>query len=120
MRRLLLTLVVCAFFAGCYYDAGFISVRRETIEVGRALVGDSVHAKFRFKNKTADSVRISFMPECYCTTVSIDSMELAPGMRLELNVSVAIESAGEFRKYVFVQDMEDSDFLTIAIEGRGE
>ena len=53
MRRLLLTLVVCAFFAGCYYDAGFISVRRETIEVGRALVGDSVHAKFRFNRGLA-------------------------------------------------------------------
>lgn len=120
MRKAIIFLLCMVVLTGCYYDAGFISVNHETIDVGQVIEGDSVYAKFRFKNKSSNPVRASFMPECDCTTVSKDSMELAPGEHSDLKVSVSVESAGEFCKYVFVQKMEDDEFLTIAIVGFAE
>ena len=120
MRRLLLILVVCAFFAGCYYDAGFISVRRDVIDVGRVAVGDSAHATFRFRNSLLERVSVAFMPECDCTAVSADSLMLGPRESVKLEVKVAVDTPGEFVKYVLVQVPGGSDFFTIAVKGTGK
>lgn len=120
MRRLLLILICCALFTGCYYDVGFISVRRDVIDVGRVAVGDSAHATFRFRNSTPERVSVTFMPECDCTTVSADSIVLGPRESAKLKVKVAVDTPGEFIKYVYVQAPGDSDFFTIAVMGTGK
>lgn len=120
MIRLLLILVVCAFFAGCYYDAGFIMVRRDVIDVGRVAVGDSAHTTFRFRNSSLERVSVAFMPECDCTAVSADSLMLGRRERAKLEVKVAVDTPGEFVKYVLVQAPGGSDFFTIAVKGTGK
>ena len=120
MRRLLVLLISCALCTGCYYDVGFISVRRDVIDVGSVAVGDSARATFKFRNCSPDSVSASFLPECDCTTVSAESLELGPHERGNIEVKVAVESPLEFTKYVYVQDADGDAFFTIAIKGCGK
>lgn len=119
-KKLLAAIVCLAGLSGCYYDAGFVSVRKDSVEVGSAVVGDSVHAEFKFRNRTDNAVKMTFMPECDCTTVSADVMELEPGQRGVLKVSVGIDAPGEFYKYVFVQTRNGDGFLTVSVHGHAE
>lgn len=120
-----LLLVVCTLVvlsvAGCYSTTdGVISVRRDTVNAGSAEVGDSVCATFKFRNNTYATQTVTFLPECDCTTVSAESMELGPHKRGSVEVKVAVESPGEFTKYVYVQAAGGNVFFTVAVKGRGK
>ena len=120
-----LLLVVCTVVAlsvaGCYSTTdGVISVRRDTVNAGSAEVGDSVCAMFKFRNNTYATQTVTFLPECDCTTVSAESMELGPHKRGRVEVKVAVESPGEFTKYVYVQAAGGDVFFTVAVKGRGK
>ncbi len=117
MKRLIIALLCFVSLTSCYNDAGFILVRRDIIDVGDVAVGDSVHATFKFKNNNTDTVRLSFMPECDCTTVNTDVLILSSGKTGELKVSVAVETEGEFYKYIFVQAIGGDGFLTVSVKG---
>lgn len=119
-KKLLAAIVCLAGLSGCYYDAGFVSVRKDSVDVGNAVVGDSVHTAFKFWNRSDDTVKMAFIPECDCTTISTDVMELEPGERGVLKVSVGIDAPGEFHKYVFVQAKGDDGFLTVSVHGHAE
>ena len=97
-------------------DAAF-TVRREIIDVGQANVGDSVKALFTFRNNRQEQIALSFLPECDCTTINTDIMRLKPRECGKLEVKVAVESEGEFIKYVYVQASGAEDFMTIAVKG---
>lgn len=94
------------------------SVRRDMVDVGRANVGDSVKASFTFRNNKDEHIDLSFLPECDCTTVDSDFMRLEARECRQLEVKVAVESPGEFVKYIYVQASGDEDFITIAVKGR--
>lgn len=120
-----LLLVVCTLVAltvaGCYYTTdGVISVRRDTVNAGSAEVGDSVCASFKFRNNTYATQTVTFLPECDCTTVSAESMELGPHKRGSVEVKVAVESPGEFTKYVYVQAAGGDVFFSVTVKGRGK
>ena len=119
-KKLLAAIVSLTVLSGCYYDAGFVSVRKDSVDVGNAVVGDSVHTAFKFWNRSDDTVKMAFIPECDCTTISTDVMELEPGERGVLKVSVGIDAPGEFHKYVFVQAKGDDGFLTVSVHGHAE
>lgn len=105
----------------CYRTTdGVISIRRDTVNVGRASVGDSVCATFKFRNNTYATQTVTFLPECDCTTVSAERMELGPHKRGSIEVKVAVESPGEFTKYVYVQAAGGDVFFSVAIKGRGK
>ena len=109
------------FITGCYSTTdGVISVRRDTVNGGRANVGDSVCATFKFRNNTYATQTVTFLPECDCTTVSAESMELGPHKRGSIEVKVAVETKGEFTKYVYVQAAGGDEFFTVSIKGRGK
>ena len=96
--------------AGCGRPDTSFTVRREMVDVGRASVGDSVRASFTFRNNKKDLLELSFLPECDCTTIDSEI--------IRLEVKVAVESPGEFVKYVYVQASGDENFMTIAVKGR--
>jgi len=118
---LVMCTVVALSVAGCYSTTdGVISVRRDTVNAGSANVGDSVCATFKFMNNTYATQTVAFLPECDCTTVSAESMELGPHKRGSVEVKVAVESPGEFTKYVYVQAAGGDVFFTVAVKGRGK
>lgn len=118
---LLICMVVVLALTSCYNTTdGVIYVRRDTMNVGCANVGDSVCAKFKFRNNTYATQTVTFLPECDCTTVSAESMELGPHKRGSIEVKVAVESPGEFTKYVYVQASDGDVFFSVAIKGRGK
>ncbi len=118
---LLICMVVVLAVTSCYSTTdGVISVRRDTMNVGRANVGDSVCATFKFRNNTYATQTVTFLPECDCTTVSAESMELGPHKRGCVEVKVAVESPGEFTKYVFVETAGSDGFFTVTVKGRGK
>lgn len=117
--------VVCAVFAlsvaGCYSTTdGVISVRRDAVNAGSAEVGDSVCATFKFRNNTYATQTVTFLPECDCTTVSAESIRIEPHRRGSIEVKVAVETKGEFTKYVYVQAAGGDEFFTVSIKGRGK
>lgn len=114
----LTSLFATSLMTGCYETDGAFSVRREMIDVGQANVGDSVKASFTFKNNKKEQIVITFLPECDCTTVNTDILRLEPRECGKLEVSVAVENAGEFIKYVYAQAAGDEDFMAIAVKGR--
>lgn len=93
------------------------SVRRSTIDVGSANIGDSVCATFTFKNHTAEELDISFIPDCDCTTLDRDFLKLGPHKRGQLKVKVAVEKSGEFIKYVYVNKINAEDFMILTVKG---
>lgn len=95
-------------------------MRRDMINAGSAAVGDSVSATFRFRNNTDQAQTVTFLPECDCTTVSTESMKLAPNETGKLKVKVAVEQPGEFTKYVFVETAGSDGFFTVTVKGRGK
>lgn len=120
-----LLLVVCTLVvlsvAGCYSTTdGVISVRRDAVNAGSAEVGDSVCATFKFRNNTSTTQTINFLPECDCTTVSAESIRIEPHRRGSIEVKVAVETKGEFTKYVYVQAAGGDEFFTVSIKGRGK
>ncbi|MBR4793912.1 MAG: DUF1573 domain-containing protein [Bacteroidaceae bacterium] len=120
-----LLLVVCTLVvlsvAGCYSTTdGVISVRRDTVNAGSAEVGDSVCATFKFRNNTYATQTVTFLPECDCTTVSAESLRIEPHRRGSIEVKVAVETKGEFTKYVYVQAAGGDEFFTVSIKGRGK
>ena len=102
---------------GCYETDESFTVRREMIDVGMADVGDSVSAQFTFKNNSSKEMALVFIPESGCTTVNQEYMKLGPGKNGRLEVKVAVESRGEFVKYIFVQAAGSEDFLTVSVKG---
>lgn len=117
--------VVCTLVAlsvtGCYSTtSGVISVRRDTVNAGSAEVGDSVCATFKFRNNTYATQTVTFLPECDCTTVSAESIRIEPHRRGSIEVKVAVETKGEFTKYVYVQAAGGDEFFTVSIKGRGK
>ena len=117
--KIILTFVNMLVLAltGCYDTDGSFSVRREMVDVGQAVVGDSVKATFTFKNNKKEPIAITFLPECDCTTVSREFLRLGPRECGQVEVKVAVENPGEFVKYVYVQASGDEDFMAIAVKG---
>ncbi len=107
-----------AFLTGCKDSDTVFSVRREMIDVGQASVGDSVKAQFTFRNNRKEQIALTFLPECDCTTINTDVLRLKPRECGKLEVKVAVESQGDFVKYVYVQAVGQEDFMAIAVKGR--
>lgn len=121
VKAVLLTVWAAFVITGCYSTTdGVISVRRYTVNAGSAAVGDTVCATFKFRNSTSTTQTINFLPECDCTTVSAESIRIEPHRRGSVEVKVAVESPGEFTKYVYVQAAGGDEFFTISIKGRGK
>lgn len=118
---LLICMVVVLAVTSCYSTKdGVISVCRDTVNMGRANVGDSVCATFKFRNNTYATQTITFLPECDCTTISAESIRIEPHRRGSIEVKVAVETKGEFTKYVYVQATGGDEFFTVCIKGRGK
>lgn len=111
-------LVSAPFLTGCNDTDAAFSVRREIIDVGQAVVGDSVKAQFTFRNNRKEQLALTFLPECDCTTINTDIMRLKPRECGKLEVKVAVESPGDFVKYVYVQASGQEDFMAVAVKGR--
>lgn len=114
---LTITNLLALVLTGCNDTEGAFSVRREIIDVGQAAVGDSVKAQFTFRNNQKESIALSFIPECDCTTINTDILKLKPRECGKLEVKVAVESPGDFVKYVYVQAVGSEDFMEIAVKG---
>lgn len=121
VKAVLLTVWAAFVITGCYSTTdGVISVRRDTVNAGSAEVGDSVCATFKFRNNTYATQTVTFLPECDCTTVSAESIRIEPHRRGSIEVKVAVETKGEFTKYVYVQAAGGDEFFTVSIKGRGK
>lgn len=114
---LLASAAVIASLSSCEDADELFTVRRASVDVGMADVGDSVSASFTFKNNSSKEMTLNFIPECDCTTVNLDYMKLEPRKSGRLDVKVAVESQGEFVKYVFVQAAGSEEFLTVSVKG---
>lgn len=110
-------LVSAPFLTGCNDPDAAFTVRREIIDVGQAAVGDSVKAQFTFRNNQKEQLALTFMPECDCTTINTDILRLKPRECGKLEVKVAVESPGEFIKYVYVQASGQEVFMAVAVKG---
>ena len=111
-------LVSAPFLTSCNDTDAAFTVRREIIDVGQANVGDSVKAQFTFRNNRKEQLALTFLPECDCTTINTDIMRLKPRECGKLEVKVAVESPGDFVKYVYVQASGQEDFMAVAVKGR--
>ena len=104
--------------ASCGTSSGSgIRLNRESVRAGRVCRGDSATAVFRLVNPTSDTVRVSVMPECDCTSVSEGHPLLPPHSRTRIVARIAADSPGEFVKYVFVQPDDSEFFITLKITG---
>lgn len=77
-------------------------------------------ATFKFRNNTYATQTVTFLPECDCTTISAESMELGPHKRGSIEVMVAVETPGEFTKCVYVQAADGDVFFAVTVKGRGK
>ena len=111
-------LVAIPFLTSCNETDAAFTVRREIIDVGQANVETSVKAQFTFRHNRQEQFALSFLPECDCTTINTDIMRLKPRECGKLEVKVAVESPGDFVKYVYVQASGQEDFMAVAVKGR--
>ena len=96
-----------------------ITFNHNIVKVGSIQIGDTAIAMFRFRNNSFEHQTVLFIPECDCTVVSPERLELAPKKRGAVSVSVRVDEAGEFNKYVFVQIQGSDESYTLAINCTG-
>lgn len=94
-----------------------IAIRNSECECGNTELCDSVHAKFRLRNVSADTIRLMLVPECDCTTLNADSLVLAPYSHATICADAKLNYVGEYVKYIFVQKEDSEFFLTLSIHG---
>lgn len=94
-----------------------LDIRREVNKVGEVPVSDSVRVSFKLKNCSNDTLTVSLMPECDCTTVSVEEVVLPPRVKVNVDASVKLDMAGDFQKYIFVQIAGSEEFYSVEIRG---
>lgn len=120
LTNLILLLSVATAPAACTDPDSVFTVRRECVDVGLVSVGDSVSATFTFKNNTRQDMVLSLLPECDCTVVTPDCLELAPRRCGQAVVKVAVEQSGPLLKYVYVQVAGTDMFMTVSVKGHAK
>ena len=78
-------LVATPLLTGCNDTDAAFSVRRDIIDVGQAVVGDSVKAQFTFRNNRKEQLALTFLPECVCTTINVGSTARKQSTSIPLN-----------------------------------
>lgn len=94
-----------------------LKISRLVNKVGEVPMYDSVHISFRVKNCSTDTMTVRMMPECDCTTVSIEEIVLLPREKVSVDASVMLDRLGDFQKYIFVQIEESEEFFSVEISG---
>lgn len=94
-----------------------LKISRLVNKVGEVPMSDSVHISFRVKNCSTDTMTVRLMPECDCTTVSIEEVVLPPREKVSVDASVMLDRVGDFQKYIFVQIEEAEEFYSVEISG---
>ena len=105
---------------GCYNQGSeVIATRRNIIDVGRVIVGDSISATFKFRNNTHVDQIVNFHSESDSTEASSESMIIGLHKVGRLDVTVTLKSPGEFSKTVRVEAANGDVFFNITVKGRG-
>lgn len=94
-----------------------LKISRLVNKVGEVTMADSVHISFKVKNCSTDTMTVRIMPECDCTTVSIEEIVLPPSEKVSVEASVMLDRVGDFQKYIFVQIEETEEFYSVEISG---
>jgi hypothetical protein len=94
-----------------------LKISRLVNKVGEVPMSDSVHISFKVKNCIKDTMNVRLMPECDCTTVSIEEVILPPREKVSVDASVMLDRVGDFQKYIFVQIEETDEFYSVEISG---
>lgn len=94
-----------------------LDIRREVNKVGEVPVSDSVRVSFKLRNCSTDTITVSLMPECDCTTISSEEVILIPRDKVSVDACVKLDMAGDFQKYIFVQIAGSEEFYSVEIRG---
>lgn len=94
-----------------------LKISRLVNKVGEVPMSDSVHISFKVKNCSTDTMTVRIMPECDCTTVSIEEIVLPPSEKVSVEAGVMLDRVGDFQKYIFVQIEETEEFYSVEISG---
>lgn len=94
-----------------------LKISRLVNKVGEVTMADSVHISFKVKNCSTDTMTVRIMPECDCTTVSIEEIVLPPSEKVSVEAGVMLDRVGDFQKYIFVQIEETEEFYSVEISG---
>lgn len=97
-----------------------LDIRRKVNKVGVVPVSDSVSVSFNIKNCFTDTITVRLMPECDCTTISIEEVVLLPREKVNVDASVMLDRVGDFQKYIFVEIVGKDDFYSVEISGTAE
>lgn len=109
--------VALSLFTSCGNVSGDIHVNRYYTDARRVNVGDTVWARYRIRNVGHDTITLNLLPECDCMVVKPENMVLSPGQKVIAKVGFAPDAYGEFRKYVFIEQAENGNFLTLELIG---
>lgn len=114
----LLILICIMIVTSCRTETSdTLDIRREVNKVGEVPVSDSVRVSFKLKNCSNDTLTVSLMPECDCTTVSVEEVVLTPRNKVSVDARVKLDIAGDFQKYIFVQIAGSEEFYSVEIRG---
>lgn len=94
-----------------------LKISRLTNKVGEVPVSDSISVSFKVKNCSKDTLTVRLMPECDCTTVSVEEVVLLPRDKVSVDARVMLDRVGDFQKYIFVQTVGTEEFYTVEISG---
>ena len=94
-----------------------LKISRLTNKVGEVPVSDSISVSFKVKNCSKDTLTVRLMPECDCTTVSVEEVVLLPRDKVSVDARVMLDRVGDFQKYIFVQTVGTEEFYTVEIGG---
>ena len=90
----LLMLLCIVVVIGCRKDTSdVLDIRSEVNKVGEVPLSDSVRVSFKLKNCSKDTLIVSLMPECDCTTVSTEKVVLLPRNKGSVDARVKLDMA---------------------------
>lgn len=103
----LFVLVGCS--KGVIYDKSII--------IKDAIRDDSVHVALTIKNMSKDSVVLYIFPECDCTIVNPDQIQMKAHMNQNVMISFYINSSSYFERLVYLLNEKTEKIDTIVIRG---
>lgn len=98
-------------------DVSFVKIKTGTVNVGEIRVNDPTPFTVKIRNTNKRPVRVNVESQCDCTVLNLETFEMLPESRAQIEGTVVVENEGPFIKYVFVSMPDKDEFQTVMIKG---
>ena len=113
--RCLFVVVLLFLLAGCN-GQGILDFERE-ITIKESIYGDTVYTSLVIRNRSNDTLGLTVIPECDCTVVFPESVQLKPRSRQKVKIAYYVNTVSYYEKMIYLECEKTGVIDTVVIRG---